>query len=173
MIHLIGTHHKFQIAGVVPNDEFLTYLSKAVIEMKATVLAEEMNADGEKILGGPEGKSIATIVAERFKIQHLYCDPNKAERKTLGIRSDSDIMEQAMSAWFISDENPNIVADRERRKDFPVREGFWLQKLRPYLAAPSIVFVCGADHIETFKVLLVSDSNNVSIHCREWTDSSS
>jgi hypothetical protein len=168
MIHLIGTHHKFQVAGASPNTEFLAYLLQAVMRLAATVLAEELSIDGERILGGPMGKSIASIVAERCGIRHVFCDPGKVEREKNGIKSDVEIAQTAMSAWFTTDEDPNIVADRERRKDFPVREAIWLDRLRPFLAEPGIVFVCGADHINTFGPRLEAEGIEASVYCREW-----
>jgi len=172
MIYLIGTHHKYQVAGTAPNVEFLAYLVETLTKLEATVVAEEMNTDGETVVGGPNGKSIAAIVAERLAIRHVFCDPDKVERKELGIKSAEEIEHLAMSAWIATGEDPHLVAARERQKDFPVREGFWLQRLRPHLAEQTIVFVCGADHIDTFRARLEADGNDVSVYCREWPSSS-
>jgi hypothetical protein len=168
MVHLIGTSHKFQVVGTSPNAEFLTYLLGAVTALEATVVAEELSADGERIVGGPNGRSVASIVAERCAIKHVFCDPDRKEREQLGLKSDAEIERIAMSAWFATDEDPNAVADRERRKDFPIREGIWLERLRPFLAELSIVFVCGAGHIDTFGPRLAAEGVEMAVCCRDW-----
>jgi hypothetical protein len=168
VIHLIGIRHDFQVAGRLPNDEFLEYPRGTATALRATVIAEELSDDGEKAVGGHEGKSIAAIVAADLNIRHVFCDPNKTERKLLGIKSDEEIIEIIRATWLTSSEDPQIINQREREKDFPVREAVWIDRLRPHLHHQSIIFICGALHVPRFKVLLESEGNSVSVVVEEW-----
>jgi hypothetical protein len=57
----------------------------------------------------------------------------------------------------------------EVRKGFQAREDFWLGRLKVRgLDKVAVIFVCGADHVDTFKATLGANGIQACIHCRDW-----
>ena len=132
MLYLIGVDHSVQHDGRAAyagskfkrlRDEFPTFLDGVAREIGATVIAEESN---ENVLNKFEAnKSVAYTVASQMNIKHVFCEPSNSEREQLGIKSTG---------------NPD---------DFRKREDFWLKKLVT-LKGEKILFILGADHVESF-----------------------
>ena len=57
----------------------------------------------------------------------------------------------------------------EVRKGFQAREDFWVGRLKVRgLDKVAVIFVCGADHVDTFKATLGANGIQACIHCRDW-----
>jgi hypothetical protein len=152
LIHIVGTAHSTQMwSDAIKNgtscdakratiEKFQSYLREVAVSLRATAIAEELSRQVVKQRDG--GASVAEQVARDLKLQHHYCDPDREERQERHIEST----------------------------DVAAREEFWLTCLQPLDPnATSIVFVCGADHCETFKAMLDKRKLQAQIHCPDWT----
>jgi hypothetical protein len=76
-------------------------------------------------------------------------------------------------AWDISNRTGRDFADvhdEEVRKQIPVRETFWRKCLESHEPNnKTIIFVCGADHVDSFKAELGAKGILACILCCEWT----
>lgn len=152
MIHIIGTGHSTQIwsdavrngtsldASAAVVSAFEAFLSEAAVALGAVAIAEEMSEEG--VARKADGASVAKIVCERLGIRHAYCDPDTAARQRLSIASD----------------------------DWAAREAFWANAIQQF-AEPgdTIIFVCGAGHVDRFAALLAREGMPTRVHCRDWT----
>jgi hypothetical protein len=152
MIHIIGTaHSKTQFwSDAIRRGEsldtctaiverFESYLSSTAISLNAAVIAEE---NSEYCVGQMEGgSSVAKKVADELKARHIYCDP---------------------------DPDP----DPEGRRALNIREGreiIWMERVQPLFPnGTSIIFVCGACHSLSFRLLLERNGIDARIHCKDW-----
>jgi hypothetical protein len=182
MIHIIGTRHSLQIwtpakrhgesldATKEAVERFECYLADAARALKAEVIAEE--ASEEWIEAHGEGaSSVAKDVAGKLDVQHIFCDANTTERRSLGLMAEEELLNHAMAVWVRTGGEFQDVYAEELKKQTPIREAFWLGRLKE--CGPddrSIVFVCGADHVDTFKVLLEAQNISASILRRDWEE---
>jgi hypothetical protein len=61
------------------------------------------------------------------------------------------------------------VWKEEVRNGVQAREAFWLGRLKVRgFTKMTILFVCGADHAETFRALLAAKGVQACIYCRDW-----
>ena len=100
MIHIIGTRHSLQYwsdairnredcdADPVHVGQFEQYLLDAAVTLHATAIAEELNQECVDQRQG--GASVAKQVADRLRLQHLFCDPNRREREALSISTGAE-----------------------------------------------------------------------------------
>jgi len=65
-------------------------------------------------------KSTVRQVAKCLGLRHLFCDPTTIQRRDLGIHKDQNL-----------------------------REEYWLSRLNGYVKTETILFVCGAGHLNT------------------------
>jgi hypothetical protein len=150
MIHIIGTKHSLQCwSDAIRNGEdcdadpatverFEQHLQEVAVMLRATVIAEELSQQCVEERQG--GASVAKQVADRLGLHHLFCDPNRGERKAGGISTG------------------------------PERESFWASCIQPFLPNNiSLIFVCGADHSRTFKAMLENCGLQARVHCDDWT----
>ena len=150
MIFLLGTNHKIQTECKNPGpllkaklDRFRKYIDDAARSHGIKIIAEETSLELER----KEGKSIARCIAEELSLQYIPCDPDSERRKKLGIPTDTEVLDRRppelpMEEW-------PAYRDSELEKYFPVRENFWLEKIRPSLPGP-VLLICGANHARTF-----------------------
>ena len=126
MIYLLGIDHQVQHQkNTQISMVFAFYLSKKVKELDIKFIAEEWFVDLLK-----ENGVIATVpqgIANKYNIEHRFCDPDRMERQGIG--------------WL-------------SKKDDHLREKFWLNKIRDKIYVNTI-FVCGADHLKSFNKLLI------------------
>ncbi len=154
MIHIIGTaHERTQMwSDAIRNGEscdtdsatvekFRQYLHDQAISLGATAIAEELS---KQVVDDREGgMSVAKQVADDIRLHHLYCDPDRDERKKLGITLETDCS---------------------------VREAIWLSRVKSLSPnETSIIFVCGANHSSTFNSTLERSGIQARIHCSDWT----
>lgn len=181
MIHIIGTCHKTQIwtdlvkkkaLGAAPLskvEDFQKYLTDAAISLCAGVIGEEMSED--RILAfGHNATSVAQLVARRLNLPHVFCEPNYTERQELGLRAGDEMVDHVNGIANRTDRGFLEVQSEEVRKQFAVRESFWVTRLAPHDPdTNSVVFICGADHCETFSETLRQKGLEARLHCPDWT----
>ena len=159
MIYLIGISHSFQIRTFIPISEgglldfdvpracrFEKYLDKLVAQMKPQAICEECSET--KLLGVLEiddrAYSIAKKISVHHNIKHVFCDPDRRERAVLYAANGTTEAE---------DEN----------NGYPIREGEWLRRITPLLPDTLILFICGANHVATFKQMLKAQHLTVKV----------
>lgn len=158
MIHIIGTNHELQHNAparrrkpevVNPaREQFVGYLRNLVNNIRPSLIAEEFTED---ILSVLEAESNVKKVAIESETEHMFCDPNSQERSDIGLPQ------------YGNEELPETEKVRLNR----VREAFWLQKLDHYLNN-TVIFICGADHVQSFSRLLTSKGIQNTVVNRYW-----
>lgn len=173
MVFLIGTNHKVQYIYKNTNrnrplielsKSFARYLEEQVKDSK--MIAEELNEEAIRRNINEAKDSTACSVAGKLGIDHKFCDPDPAERKTLGIPSESEIKKQLGLGICLNDEELKKLVEEEK-KYWHIKEQFWLDEIKDKLHEP-IIFICGSDHIERFKLLVVREGYEAKILCKNW-----
>jgi hypothetical protein len=182
MIHIIGTRHALQVwtdakrkgesieAKKKDVEAFEKCLTDAARSLRADLIAEEAN---EEFVGrhGQGAFSVAEAVARKFGIRHLFCDPDTGERRAMGLKTGGELTAHATAIANATGHDFMDVHDAELKKNFPAREAFWLERLGRFEPnKKSIIFVCGADHVDSFKALLESKEIAARVHYRDWTE---
>lgn len=176
MIYIIGTDHYFQVsttpkrtgAGKPGMIKFHRYLSGAAKRLGATLIAEEANEEWVNDQG-PEAWSVAQRVAEQTGVRHRFCDPNTEERRAVGLKVGGELWDKANAISMTTGRDVVAVWKEEVRKGFQAREVFWLGRLKVRgFTKMTILFVCGADHVETFKASLAANGVQACVYCRDW-----
>ncbi len=156
MIFIIGVCHLRQ-HGLLDNEsvvnEFTVYIKSFVKERKIVVIAEESSLEylDEKALS----KTPTQVMCDSLNIKHIFADPNRNERRILGIRGRNEIAKDL--GIYRSDEKYtpdeinkiNLIAkpyDKLREKEWLKRIGGETDK--------QVIFVCGKDHVKTLTDLL-------------------
>lgn len=157
MIHIVGTNHELQhsakpkraaVALVAEaRGEFQQYLRMQIQRLNPALVAEELVEEVLKCMGT---ESTVKAVAEEFGVRHQYCDPDKATRAKLGVP--------------IGTEN---FPEKERQKYHNIREKYWYQEIVPF-AGQTVLFVCGAEHVPSFRALLMENGCQVETLCEYW-----
>lgn len=158
MIIIIGTSHTIQTTE--PN--FKVFLEKLCQEFSVRAVAEEMNevALAEKNYA----ESMPMQIAKALQIEHKFCDPNRSKRTELGIFQETEIRYQAWisrSKQTESEIAALVVASHVKR------EQYWLEQLRSLNVWP-VLFICGADHVTSFKHLVEQQGIAVHIAAEDW-----
>jgi hypothetical protein len=159
MIYIIGLAHRAQTRrrGVELNDSQSTFSSclRGTVETtRPAFIAEEFS---EEALEEISEDSIAREIAFESGILHRFCDPNSDERHAIGYRDYVSIF------MGLNEELPEEEKRRKARaieicRYFPLREEFWLERLREFRGRDGI-FICGDGHIEGFTHRL--DNNQI------------
>lgn len=158
MIFLIGTNHELQHnakpfridedKALKAREEFKEYISNLCGNKNLELIAEELC---EELLELKNTTSILKDISIQNHLNHIFCDPNLKERAEIGLPSHG------------TEDSP----DEEKLKYHKIREAFWLEKLNDILDK-TILFVCGAEHVSTFKNLLESKDLEVKILNEYW-----
>jgi hypothetical protein len=178
MIHIIGVDRYYQVStdakreGAASKDiaRFQRYLSTAAKRLGAQMIAEQ--ASEEWVDGhGPGALSVARRVAVRNNIRHRYCEPDASERQACGLKTEGELWDIANGIAMRTCRNIVEVWREEISKSVEAWEAVWLSHLKIRgLDKMAVVFVCGADHAETFKAVLRANGIEARIHCRNWPD---
>jgi hypothetical protein len=176
MIFIIGTDRYVQVSTTPKRDgagkqdliRFQRYLSVSAKHLGAKMIAEEASKEWVNDQG-PDAWSIAKRVAEQMGIRHRFCDPDAGERRAAGLKSGGELWDKANAISMRSGRDIVAVWREEVRNSFPAREDFWLRRLKVRgFKKMTILFVCGAEHVDTFKTTLASNGVEASIYCRDW-----
>jgi hypothetical protein len=165
MVVIAGTNHLIQMAIGAGNIRaakglyaFLTALCR---EYAVCTVAEEMSA--EALAQCKLTWSVPMQVAESLHIRHRFCDPDGAERRRLGVAEDESILRAMTAVQGMSERETESRVAVERAK----RERYWLDQLRTLNRWPCL-FVCGADHVSSFRKLLEIDGIVAIVAARDW-----
>ena len=181
MIYVIGTCHKTQIVndqvrrgalGTVPLAKVLAfqkYLTDTAKAVGAIAVCEELTA--ERVLAwGDNAVSIAETAAKSIGIRHAFCEPTGQDREQLGLRSGDVMVKHARDIAERRNRDFLEIYREEVRKQFPVREKFWLSRLKLFEPGTyPLIFVCGADHSQSFVRTAMELGLPAVVHCEDWT----
>lgn len=178
MVYIIGIDHLVQYNGPLPGNilaEFRELLVEKTGEYSISVIAEEFNAEFlHDVYNATEDTALAA--AGEAGVDHIYCDPDEAERDKLGIPYYADVRDMVMekhgiSGGFIFDDEKRKMVELETaaevKKFWHLRESFWLEKLRSRLCG-NILFLCGHEHVDRFRALLETEGVEVSVVDPFW-----
>ena len=171
--------HQYSIKTVAEelNEQALEMTKKSLEETKERL--ESKNSKGlalenlkwiKKVLERWEGKSVAQKVAAELGLKELlFCEPDSEQRKLLGIEDERLIeLERDFERRISADE-----AKRRIRESRTKREHYWLKRLREKVPKSEypVLFICGAEHVDTFSKLLEENDFNVTCICKDWKPS--
>lgn len=139
---IVGTSHSIHIAS----RKLMPFLERLCRNFAVSAVAEEMSEDA--LLESNCTASIPMQMANALRLPHRFCDPNTAERARLGIRQQNDILISAFLGNLSETEVAVRLADSHAKC-----ESYWLAQLRDLNLWP-VLFVCGANHVDTFFNLL-------------------
>jgi hypothetical protein len=92
-------------------------------------------------------------------IEHRFCDPDYAERRTIGYESGTAIYQVLTTtgdATLPLKELRLMAYAIAMGRYFPIRERFWLDRLKGWREHDAI-FVCGYGHLESFSFMLENE----------------
>lgn len=167
---LIGINHADQYPGHKDgrSDLFCKFVTKQAISLAVDFIAEEMSR--EALLKEKVYLSSVEIAAWSIGVRHRLCDPDSAERKALGIPSFDELREARGFSRYISErEEKQLEADE--RLYWPIREKEWLDRIQGANHS-SLLFILGAQHVESFARLLEQAQYHVNVISPRWRGSS-
>lgn len=171
MIYLIGVYHNIQhdgngCADLSVRNKFQVFLMGKVKKYDIVLLAEEFSEEALQEHNATAGT--LKYGADRLNIKHLFCDPNKEERKIIGILCREKIKSALNIRGGVHADSAEENRIKEKQKEYhPVREMFWFEKISNYLDR-NIIFVCGADHVRSFETLLTSKEHKPVVLVENW-----
>jgi hypothetical protein len=137
----------------------LALIEETLRDEALSAVAEEYNLELLKAHNNAESilRSITMSVERESgrRIEHIFAEPCGDEKRTIGYKEDSAVKEILKRNSGL-DPPPELVWAHMAAHQFPIREEFWLEKIKAYLDG-DILFVCGDAPIDTFPLLL--DSN--------------
>jgi len=160
-ITLIGTSHRLQVPGKPGSADLEREIERVLNARNFAAIAEEMSL--EALMEKDAAESICKRVADRRRLRHEYCDPDRETRSRLGIPTDSNLIKALgqLQGWTEAE------IDRKVREAFSQREQYWLERLLELDSWP-VLFVCGADHVGTFPEKVKTIGRTVSVLHRDW-----
>ena len=163
-IHIIGTNHEYQNGENVTKEDILSfkaYLEFICQQYSIKAIAEEMNREALSEVN--QLSSTCESLAEELSIVHRYCDPDRTERKKLGIRQENDVRLNGFSSRMTEEEIRDLI-----RNENVKRENIWLKHIQEINIFP-LLFVCGANHVNSFSKITSSSGFLCNILCDDWT----
>ena len=157
MIHFVGTNHELQHSArpkraaealvVKARGEFQEYLRTQIKSLNPAVVAEE---SVEELMNWMGTESTVKAIADECGVKHLYCDLDSGTRTKLGVPIGSE-----------------HLTEEEKRKYHNIRERYWYRQIKPFSGQP-VLFVCGANHIPSFRALLSENECQVETFFEYW-----
>ena len=165
---VLGTSHKYQKPERQVSSDVLAEFKALVTDIcsnnSVKAIAEELHLD--TIIQMGLSKSIVECIAEELGICHQYSDPNQKERAVLGIRQENDIRADHIFKGLKGQALEDHV--KEKMHEFNSRrEEYWWHKLLELDVWP-VLFICGANHFDSFCLLLNSNGCTVIEADRDW-----
>jgi len=149
MFYLIGVNHNAQrhpCGATLDKDqeELQRRLNEAIDDHHPELIAVEESVD--TLLND---ESIPRNAAEQHGIEAMLCEPSNDEKRRIGYMAKPQIGFK-LSACNCPPSLEKTAADAvEIALNFPLREEFWLEKLKEHLRS-EVIFVLGDDHIDSF-----------------------
>lgn len=162
---LIGTSHQFQrghpSCSQEEEQQFVDFIQAVCLKYRVAAVGEEMSA--QLMIKEPRSETTCATVASRLGLQHTYCEPLPQERAALGIQDKQSLQAEALRQQW-----PDAKLNAEIRHSFELRESYWLRKLEEMDLWP-VVFVCGADHVDSFQAKLNEAGHSIFVAYKDWS----
>ena len=172
-VHIIGTGHHYQFgAGATfgssscSHDDAIAFQSFLVLSARAVnamAICEELSREALKEVGAKV--SVPETVAANLGLPHLLCDPDRAERRTLGIMDDNQVRAEAL---FETPKPTEAEIQVRISQHYQRREAEWHGRIIGSENTP-ILFICGSNHVDSFSALLQAKGVQVNVLCQDWT----
>jgi hypothetical protein len=159
MFYLIGVNHNVQRhppGATLDKDqtEFQRRLNEAIdVHHPKLIAVEESEGTLLDKRNRVIDESIPRNAAQRHGIDLMLCEPSNDEKQRIGIMDKSQIPLELFTSGLLrncpsSSENAAAYAV-EIALIFPLREEFWIEKLKKHLRS-EVIFILGEDHIDSF-----------------------
>lgn len=163
-------------------DQFGNFLHEVANKISVDLICEEMSEEALNERGDLP-KSIAKTIANEIGCKHIFADPSRKEREEIysdDIFNNIDFDDDTLNIYgtnFPIDQN-YIEDGQEIRlwkseydlKKIYRREIFWVQKIIDSLKNNNIIFICGANHVPTFKRILNSRGFVASVVTSDFSE---
>jgi hypothetical protein len=158
---LIGTSHKYQVPEHPSAQNFRALVEATVSRWRVRAIAEETSL--EALAQKNTDRSVCEKIADELGLPHRYCDLNNAERAAKEARDELDIRAEGfLQSWTQERIEKEVRASRR------IRERHWLQMLLDLGRWP-VLFICGANHVASFRALLTSSGLSTKVAERDWS----
>ncbi len=162
-IILVGTAHSYQCLGYGADEyvgQFRGLLCPICKVHGVRAVAEEYCEANVTRVGASE--SVAQSVCCEMGLSHQFSDASEEVRKQLGIIGVQEIRLIGFHKNWTVDTIKAAI-----REDNAKREGYWLKRLLELNIWPAI-FICGADHCDSFAELLRESGIQVTVAVADW-----
>lgn len=168
---LLGLDHGLQIEGSASEwKKFKAYLTDLCLREHPDLIAEELNEEAIKKSKGNDSvaRKIIEVLKKKhsLKIDHLFCDPDSAQRKILGIKCFKKIAQELGYGQGLTHEQ-ELEVDKIWKSYWDKRERFWLNKLMEQ-KFKKCIFLVGANHVDRFGSLLIDNGIQPLILEKDW-----
>lgn len=165
-IFIVFTNHANQMIGCEHGDafNFIDYLSNICLNKNIDLIAEELSE--EALASSHAIDSSCRILSGKMGIRHIFCDPESAERKFLGIPSESEILED-LGFGKVLTRAQAIQLKTEEMRYWNARENYWIENIIQH-DFKRCLFICGSSHIGSFSKNLSSKGINFEIITENW-----
>jgi hypothetical protein len=162
MFYLIGVNHNAQShpPGATLDKhqtELQLCLNESIDACHPKLIAIEESEDTLFVRNGVADESIPRNIARQHAIESMLCEPSNDEKVRIGYRHNSDICQEMFVTDLLRNCPPNLeqaaVLAVEIATMFPLRESFWIEKLKDHLQM-EVIFVLGENHIDSFSCRL-------------------
>lgn len=162
-VAIIGTCHSYQ-RGQIDAEAFEQMVESYASAYSFAAIAEEMSRDALAEHGLKQ--SICERVADRRHLDHSYVDPDGPMRTTLGIEPTMNVDWAGMKGCPYSRQE---IEQHNWNRNFHPREKYWLERLHKFDRWP-VLFVCGADHVESFAAKVKGAGRSYVILEFDWPE---
>jgi len=184
MLYLIGVNHGIQRPFRYELDEFeyysdeekkifFGYIENQVAKLNnISFIAEEFSEDAKKhkLPKFSINFTLLENLTKNIELEHIFIDPSIEERKIIGIpsREEIKITLDIRGVVYKDSAEDNQIKEEQRKYD-PIRENFWVYKIKPKLNNnENGLVIIGSDHIKTFPILLESKNIHNKIIEKSW-----
>jgi hypothetical protein len=184
MIYIVGTSHSLQVwTDAIRNgasfdtskeavEAFESYLAEVARLVKADMIAEE--ASDEWVANhGHRASSVAKDVAMRLRFSVCFATRMRGlgQRQSIGLKVGEELHNHVAKISKETEAEWTDIHNAEVSKQFGTREAIWLECLEG--CDPNkklVIFVCGANHVHTFKARLHSKQILAEVHYADWME---
>lgn len=160
LVVLVGTCHTYQYPGNEGEAAFRNMIERICGQYEVRAIAEELSE--EAMAENNVATSICKQIAGSLSISHHCVDPSRGQRRRLAIRQENEIRFVA----HFSEQDEDAIQEAIRASH-SARESLWLDQLLKLDIWPTL-FVCGANHIESFSGTLKAKQLAMKIAHRDW-----
>ena len=178
MIFLVGVDHLVQYKGPLLEalrQEFKNFIIDASRKLHIDLIAEEFSREAlHEVYSSTE----ATVqeAASMLGTDHRFCDPEQPQMRALGIPYFAEVRDRVKKKYnvttkFILDDKIRSAVELETwkliRSYWHLREKFWYDCIKDAIGL-NILFICGHEHVERFRDLLLGRGHSSEIIDAYW-----